>query len=89
MRNPLLAALLATLALSGCKDDTACTPEAVQARLGELAALSQSITATEPAKIGKLVELTPRIAELQQKAATAPGDEAVCKGLDEVLAELR
>ncbi len=85
----LAAAALAVATLAACKDDNACTPEAAQAKATELAALSQAITTTDPAKIAKLVELTPKIADLSAKLAADPADATLCTGFDEVLAALK
>lgn len=87
MRYTKFAALLLSASLLSACGEEECTEELAQAKLQELMTLSTQVATANPQK---LVELQPKIMEIQNKAAASGDDmQAACAALDELIAELK
>lgn len=84
--HALLAALATVTALGACTEETACTPSEAQKKAADLAAKVAQVGAADP---GKLLDLTPKLQEVTEKAKGTGEDlAAACKAMDAMMAEL-
>ena len=83
---PIVAVLAASVFLSACNEEVACTAEEAQKKATDLTTKITEMATADPAKVA---ELSPKLQDLATKAAAGGEDlAAACKAMDEMMTEL-
>jgi hypothetical protein len=76
--------LTGALALSACGEES-CTTETAQKKMADVTAKATAVMTADPTKAA---DLTKRMQDITTQIAAGGDLEAVCKGLDDMMAEL-
>jgi len=86
MRISVLVVAIAAFAMLAACEKEKCTSDVAERKLAELMTKVRDIGGKFP---GKLLDLAPKLADIQAKAAAETDDmQAVCTAIDQIMAEL-
>ena len=84
---PILA-IAAFGLLTACDDKPACTEEVATQKMNDLTAKMTEMATSAPEKVAALAPKMTEIAAAAQAAGASNDTEAVCKAIDDMMAEL-